>query len=428
MQHRPGRLTFALAFAAGFWVWGWTAPTLRAQVAADPPEPRGERMVNMAEFKTWLESFRVSAVAKGIEPDLAARALSGLSFNERVLELEAFQPEFVRPIWEYLDRAVSDRRIANGRRKLQQHRPLLQGLEGRYGVPAEILVAIWGVETGFGEQLGSFNVIEALASVAFGGRRTDFAEGELLAALAVLAEAGFEDAALQGSWAGAMGHTQFIPTTFLTHAVDHDGDGRRNVWSEDPSDALASAANYLASSGWRAGEPAALEILLPTGFDYRLAELDHARPYAAWRESGLLLASGNPLPDSILEHASAYVLTPAGAAGPAFLAFESFQALLTYNNATSYALAVWLLGERIAGRGAIQEDWPERDDAIRVEEIREFQSLLTELGHDTGGIDGLVGPATRAAVRAFQETLEQVPDGYVTLPLIEEARRKAEAN
>ncbi len=426
MQFRPGSVTIALVFTGGFWVCEGMAPALHAQVAADPPEPRGERMINMAEFETWLESFRASAVARGIEPDLAARALSDLSFNERVLELEAFQPEFVRPIWEYLERAVSDRRIANGRRKVQQHGTLLRDLEGQYGVPAEILVAIWGVETGFGAQLGSFNVIEALATVAFGGRRTDFAEGELLAALDVLAEAGFEGGALQGSWAGAMGHTQFIPTTFLAHAVDHDGDGRRNVWSDDPSDALASAANYLASSGWRPGEPAALEIRLPTGFDYRLAELDHARPFGAWREGGLLLASGDPLPDSIPENATAYVITPAGAAGPAFLAFENFRALLTYNNATSYALAVWQLGERIAGRRAILEDWPERDDAIRVEEIREFQHLLTALGHDTGGVDGLVGPATRAAVRAFQETLEEVPDGYVTLALIEEARRRAD--
>ena len=382
-------------------------------------------MISIAEFEAWLESFEASAVAKGIDSGLAMRALSSLSFNERVLELEAFQPEFVRPIWEYLERAVSDRRIADGRRKVQQYAALLQTLASRYGVPAEILAAIWGVETGYGAQLGSFNVIEALATVAFGGRRTEFAEQELLAALAVLAEAGPEASVLQGSWAGAMGHTQFIPTTFLTHAVDHDGDGRRNVWADDPSDALASAANYLAVSGWRAGEPVAMEIRLPEDFDYRLAELDHARPYREWREGGLALASGEELPEGPPDAAVAYVITPAGARGPAFLAFTNFQTLLKYNNATSYALAVWQLGERIADRAAIRGEWPGDEEEIQVEEIRELQILLTALGHDTGGVDGLVGPATRAAVRAFQETLQEVPDGFVSLALIQEARRRA---
>ena len=425
MQLRPVRVALALAFGAGFWAWGGGAHEPRAQVEADPPGPEGERVISIAEFEAWLESFEASAVAKGIDSGLAMRALSSLSFNERVLELEAFQPEFVRPIWEYLERAVSDRRIADGRRKVQQHAALLQTLASRYGVPVEILAAIWGVETGYGAQLGSFNVIEALATVAFGGRRTEFAEQELLAALAVLAEAGPEAAVLQGSWAGAMGHTQFIPTTFLAHAVDHDGDGHRNVWADDPSDALASAANYLAISGWRAGEPVAMEIRLPEDFDYRLAELDHARAYGEWREGGLALASGEPLPEGPPDAAVAYVITPAGARGTAFLAFENFRTLLKYNNATSYALAVWQLGERIAGRAAIRGEWPEDEDEIRVEEIRELQILLTALGHDTGGVDGLVGPATRAAVRAFQETLQEVPDGFVNFALIQEARRRA---
>ena len=206
------------------------------------------------------------------------------------------------------------------------------------------------------------------------------------------------------------------------------GTAAEMVWADNPADALASAANYLSLSGWRTGEPVALEIRLPADFDYRLAELHHLRSYGKWREIGLTLGSGEPLPESVPDGAGAYVITPAGTRGPAFLAFGNFQALLAYNNATSYALAVWQLGEQIAGRDAISGEWPADEDAIRLEEIREFQSLLTALGHDTGGVDGLVGPATRAAVRAFQETLQQVPDGYVTMSLIVEARRQASAN
>ncbi len=428
MLFLQNRIAVVLALVAVSWVSDGFNQTAHAQIRATPPVPRGEHMEKIAKFEAWLGEFKTAAVAKAIDPHLASQALSEISFNERVLELEAFQPEFVRPIWEYLDSAASDLRIANGWLKAQQNAALLEALESRYGVAAEVLLAIWGVETAYGEQLGSFNVIEALAAVAFAGRRSEFAEGELLAALDILAEVEPEAFRLQGSWAGAMGHTQFIPSTFLAHAVDYDGDGRRNVWSEDPSDALASAANYLAASGWRADEPAAIEVRLPDDFDYRLAEVDHARPYREWRESGLVLASGDPLPDGPPEEAAAYVITPTGATGPAFLAFGNFQALLTYNNATSYALAVWTLAEQIAGRASIQGDWPEGEDAIRVEDIREFQVLLTDLGHDTGEIDGLVGPNTRAAVRAFQEALQLVPDGYVTPALIEEARRRAAAN
>ena len=222
------RVVLGLAFAAGMFSCSGIVPQSRAQVSVDPPDSRGQHLVNASKFEAWLKDFAASAVESGVNPRLVSRAFSDLSFNGRVLELEAFQPEFVRPVWEYLARAVSERRIGNGQRKARQHALLLEALQGRYGVPPEILVAIWGVETGFGEQLGSFNVIEALATTAFGGRRTNFARRELLAALDVLAEINSEASSLRGSWAGAMGHTQFIPSTFLEHAVDHDGDGRRN--------------------------------------------------------------------------------------------------------------------------------------------------------------------------------------------------------
>ena len=373
-----------------------------------------------SDFPAWLAAFADDAVARGADPALVERALADVTLEERVLELAAFQPEFVRPVWDYIASAASDRRVRDGRRKAAQHAGLLAGLAERHGVPAETLLAIWGVESGYGAQLGSFDVFAALATVAFAGRRTEFAERELFAALAVLAETGGRE--LRGSWAGAMGHVQFLPSSFLAHAVDYDGDGRRDIWADDPADALASAANYLAESGWRRGEPVALEVVLPDGFDYRLAERDHARGYAEWLAAGLrpVAGAGAAPPGAV-----AQVLTPAGAGGPAFLAFANFAALLAYNNATSYALAVWQLGERIAGRPPVQAAWPTGSAPIRVEEVREFQALLTALGHDPGGVDGLVGPATRAAIRGFQESLAETPDGHVTRALIEAARRAA---
>ncbi len=425
MLNRPRTAAVALAFAAAFWICQTASPPAIAQVGSKPPASRDRNMVDIDAFPAWLETFKATAVKQGVEPEVAERAFADVSFNPRVVQLESYQPEFVRPVWEFLDDATSGYRITVGLRKMREHAELFRELEERFGVPAEIVAAIWGLESGYGSNLGGFNVIESLATVAFGGRRKSFARRQLLAALEVLEEATPGARELQGSWAGALGHTQFIPTTFLAYAIDYDGDGYRDFWSKDPADALGSAASYLVEAGWQKGMPVFMEVTLPADFDYRDAELKRTRPYGAWREDGVRLASGEPLPDDVPQDAKVSAFTPAGHRGPAFLAFENVHALLLYNRANSYVLGVWLLSEQLARRPELRGAWPVDDGALRVGEVAELQRLLTVLGHDTQGADGIVGPRTRAAVRAFQESRQQVPDGHINPALIESARSAA---
>jgi len=416
-----------MAFGIGL---GIESFPVRAQAASEghfsnPPPSRAEMLSEVARFRGGLAELRAEAVALGVDAGLVDRVLADVSLQGRAIELEGFQPEFVRPVWKYLSSAASTVRIVGGRAMATRHAGLLAALEAEYGVPAEILLAIWGVETAYGSNLGEFNIFASLASLAVFGRRKDFARDQLLAALRVLGEIDPDGSELRGSWAGAMGHTQFIPTTFLAHAVDRDGDGRRDVWSDNPADALASAANYLRVSGWREEEPVLLEVRLPAAFDYREAELDNVHPLSEWIARGLTGIAGQALTDALPATGSASVILPAGAAGPAFLVLPNFLVLLAYNNATSYALAVWQLAERIAGRSPIRTGWPEWEAGVRVEEIRKLQAELTRLGHDVHGIDGRVGPATRAAVRRFQLSVGMTPDGYVNRALIDAVRAKA---
>ncbi|MEM0945034.1 MAG: lytic murein transglycosylase, partial [Pseudomonadota bacterium] len=319
-----------------------------------------------------------------------------------------------RPIWEYLDSAVSEARIRNGQAKASQFGTRLAEIEARYQVDREVITAIWGLESAYGANMGSIPVIESMATLAYDGRRREFAEEQLLAALQILQSGDVAPSQMIGSWAGAMGHTQFIPTSYQAYAQDLNGDGRRNVWASDPSDALASTANYLASFGWAKGEPAVVEVSLPAGFDYALAGQGTKRPVSAWRALGV----GAPeLPER-----EASVIVPAGARGPAFMVMPNFQVIKRYNNATSYALAVAHLAERIGGAGPFRAAWPRGDRALSRSEKEDLQRRLTALGFDTKGADGIIGPNSRAAVRAFQQQQELVPDGYVSGALYDRVR------
>jgi len=338
--------------------------------------------------------------------------------NARVLELDRFQPEFTRPIWEYLDSAVSETRIANGRRLAAEKAALMAEIEARYGVDREVVLAVWGLESAYGANYGSIPVVESLATLAWDGRRRDFAEEQLIAALRILAAGDVTPARMVGSWAGAMGHTQFIPTSFAAYAVDFDGDGRRDLWAGDAADALASAANYLARFGWETGAPAAVEASLPEGFEYALADASVRRGAGVWGALGVTAAGGGPLP----EGEEVAILVPAGAAGPAFAVYPNFRVILRYNNATSYALAVSQLAARIRGEGPIRGDWPRADRPLSRSETEALQRGLTALGHDTGGADGIVGPMTRAAVRSFQRATGRIADGYVNADLLRAVR------
>lgn len=381
------------------------SPQLMTEVDA-----RAAEQVQYASFNQWLSDFRRYAANQGISEATLAKALDGVRYRERVIELDRYQPEFVRPIWQYLDSAVSSTRIANGREKYAQHRDTAQQMQQRYGVPAEIIVAIWGVESNYGSNFGDFSTLESLATLAYDGRRRDFARGELLAALRIIDQGDIAADEMRGSWAGAMGHTQFIPSSFEAYAVDGDNDGRRDIWGSIP-DVMASTANYLARAGWQAGQPWGAEVVLPDTFDYSQTERLSS---AQWAAQDVRAVSGDlPAFDS------AAVIVPAGASGPAFIVGPNFRAILRYNNATSYALAVATLADAIAGRQGITQSWPTHEAPLTRDDVRTLQQRLNNAGYSVGTADGIMGPNTQAGVRAFQRDQGLVPDGFATQSLLE---------
>lgn len=365
------------------------------------------------DFSTWLEGFRAEAAAAGVRADVIDSAFKGVTVNERVFELNDNQPEFARAIWDYLDSAVSDRRVADGRRKLAENRALLDQIEAAYSVDSEIIAAIWGLESSYGAIMGDHDAIGALATLAWKGRRTGYGRSQLIGALKIIQNGYAERTQLKGSWAGAMGQTQFIPTTYLSHAVDHDGDGRRDIWT-NLGDVFASTANYLSASNYVAGYPWGVEVRLPGGFDYGEAEPGHYRALAEWASMGLDAARGE-LIGALDPNLRARIVLPAGARGPAFLVFQNFEAILKYNNSTAYALAVGLLSERIAGeeRG-VAAAWPRDDRALTLSERKALQQALLDNGFDPGPIDGVIGAGTRRALKDWQRSQQLPPDGYAS--------------
>lgn len=378
-------------------------------------DARAAEQVRYASFHHWLDEFRRYAAAEGISEATLSQTLDNVRFRERVIELDRYQPEFVRPIWEYLDSAVSNARITTGRERLVEHRDTAQAMQARYGVPAEIIVAIWGIESNYGSNFGSFSTLDALATLAYEGRRRDFARGELLSALRIIDAGDIDAEHMLGSWAGAMGHTQFIPSSFEAYAVDGDGDGRRDIWGSIP-DVMASTANYLARAGWQTGQPWGVEVTLPQGFDYAQTERQSSQEWAA---QGVRPYRGGNLP----AFDSAAIVVPAGAQGPAFLVGPNFRAILRYNNATSYALAVATLGDAIAQRPGIQHDWPRDQAPLTRDDVQELQRRLNDAGYSVGGADGVMGPNTRQGLRAFQRDQGLIPDGFATQELLERLRR-----
>lgn len=375
-------------------------------------------------FAAWLPTFEAHARQAGIGAATLAAAFRHVRYNAKVVALDDYQPEFVKPVGFYVQSRTTPAAIAKGRALAARHRALFDRVEKAYGVPREYLLAIWRVETGYGARFGGFNIIEALATLAFHGRRKGFWTDQLMAALRILDRGDVRLDEMRGSWAGAMGHTQLIPTTYLKRAVDFDGDGRRDLWGS-LADAFASTANYLKQSGWRPGMPFGVEVRLPPGFDYSRAHIGVRQPVAAWRKAGVTLADGKPLPDY---SGDTSVVVPAGHRGPAFLVTTNYRALLHYNNAASYAMTVGILAERIAGRGRVVRPWPNHDRLLRREQKEELQRRLAALGYDPGPIDGKVGSATRAAIRDFQKKLGNPADGYADFALLQLVRRRQPKN
>lgn len=381
-----------------------------ASASANPDAPQ-----DPAAFNAWVSDFRQRAAAEGIDTATLAEAFDRASYQPRILELDRSQPEFTRQIWSYLDTAVSSTRISNGRERLAANRATADAVTQQYGVPGEVIVAIWGIESNYGSNFGDFETIDALSTLGFDGRRQSFARGELMAALKILQNGDIDRDRMRGSWAGAMGHTQFIPSSFLAYAVDEDGDGRRDIWGSIP-DVMASTANYLDSSGWQRGQPWGVEVTLPDDFDYSQTELSVRHAAQAWQAQGVKRSDGSPLPN--FEQAS--VIAPAGAKGPAFLVGHNFRVIMRYNASTSYALAVASLSDRLAGRPGIQADWPRGEPALSRDRIRRMQQGLNAHGFDVGTPDGLVGPNTREGLRAYQRSVGVIPDGYPTQALIQQ--------
>lgn len=373
---------------------------------------------DQAGFERWVSSFRPRAFSAGITPTIFDRALRDARYNPEVIRLDRSQAEFTKTVWEYLDGAVNDNRISTGRQKMGQYANTLASIESRYGVPREIVVAIWGMESNFGANRGKTRIIPALATLAYDGRRGPFFEDQLIAALRII-QAGDVDAAhMVGSWAGAMGHTQFMPTSFLTHAVDFNGDGRRDIWSDDPTDSLASTAAYLAKSGWKQGQPWAVEVRLPSNFDFAQSGKSVRKSGAEWASRGVSRIGGGNLPGF-----TGSILTPAGARGPAFFISDNFRAISTYNNSDNYVLAVGILADRIAGRSGVQGAWPRSDTPLSSAQKSEIQRRLNALGFDAGKVDGNLGSQSADAIRAFQRTRGLVPDGYATTALLAALRK-----
>jgi membrane-bound lytic murein transglycosylase B len=413
----PGAfLAFAVATSAS--AEGVRAP----EVSIRPIAREGVEMTTLVTsnlaFDRWLAGFRDRAIAQGIRPDVVDAALSGIRYNTDVIEKDRNQSEFTKQIWDYLDSAASPDRVRNGRAALQANAALLAQIERRYGVEAEVVTAIWGLESAYGTYRGSTPIIEALATLAHDGRRGAFFEQQLIAALRIAQDGDVSPRAMTGSWAGAMGHTQFIPTSYLDHAQDFDGDGRRDIWSDDPADALASTAAYLAEFGWTKGQPWGVEVVLPEGFDYSLTGERIKKSPADWAAMGVRDTDGNRVPN----HGKASILLPAGARGAAFMIFDNFHVIERYNTADAYVIGVGHLSDRIRGAGPLRSGWPREDRNLRFAEKQEMQVRLTQAGFDTQGVDGVIGPNTIAAIRAFQKTQGLTPDGYASYEILQRLR------
>ena len=336
------------------------------------------RAVANPDYDAWLATFRGRATTRGIAGSVLDAAFQTAGFLPEVIQRDRNQIEFNRSTEDYLSIAASDERIALGREALARYGATFAAIEARYGVEGRVVAAIWGLESFYGTRRGNVPVIAALSTLAFDGRRGDFFEGQLMAALRILQSGDVRAENMTGSWAGAMGHTQFIPTSYLAYAVDFTGDGRRDIWADDPSDALASTANYLAKAGWRRGQPWGMEVRVGA--------------------EGVRDMRGNAVPD----YGASRILQPAGPSGPAFMVFHNYGVLARYNNAENYIIGVGHLSDRLIGGAPIVAGFPNDAAGLSKADRQELQRRLTAAGFDTGSTDGVIGTKTRAAIAAYQ--------------------------
>jgi lytic murein transglycosylase len=376
-------------------------PVIIEQTPTVKPVPKSYN-----SFYDWKNDFTSRAIASGYSASDVQRLMNSAQLNQQVISLDSGQPEFSKMPWDYADSAVSDGRVSTGKRKFAEQRAYLSQLESRYGVSADIIAAIWGMESSFGAVTGNSDIPSALSSLAFDGRRQEFAETQLLSLVQLLQRGDVYWTQLDGSWAGGMGQTQFIPGTWLQHGVDGDGDGHRNPWST--ADALASTANYLSNSGWVRGLAPFYEVTLPGAFDYNT--VGSKRSFSEWRALGVTSIDG-----SYLDASTQFELwLPAGKDGPALLLSKNFDMIKVYNNSSNYALGVSLLGKAISGQGGLQKSWPRYEQPLSTMQVTNLQQRLTNAGFDTKGADGVIGTNTRKAFQRWQAANGQTPDGFIS--------------
>ena len=361
-----------------------------------------------ADFDACLKTLQARARGEGIAEPIVRDVLPHLQRQPRVLELDRQQPEFSQTLAAYLNARAGERRVAQGRRLFREQRPFLAALTHRYGVPGHYLIALWGLETGYGSYLGTMPTLDSLATLACDSRRGAFFAGELWDALRLLERHGLRADDMRGSWAGAVGHTQFLPSSYLRYAVDGDGDGRIDLWRSH-RDALASGAHLLQALGWRAGERWGREVMLPDDFPFEYTGHDTRRSVAQWAVLGVQSANGAPLPESELEGS---ILVPAGHRGPAFLAYGNFTAIMRWNQSEFYALSVGHVADRIAGGGALRNPPPTDQKPLSRTQTMALQERLLADGYLRGAVDGLLGPVTRSALSAWQRDAGLIDDGF----------------
>jgi lytic murein transglycosylase len=372
-----------------------------------------------AEFGSCVEAMWPDAARRGVTRGNFERLTAGLTPDLRIMDLLDAQPEFTKSAWDYLDLLVSDDRIARGRELLTQYAPTFDAVERSFGVDHYIIAAIWGAESNYGTLGGDRPVIRSTATLACVGRRRDYFREEFLSALEILQRGDVPPDRLVGSWAGAFGPTQFVPTAFKRYAVDFDGDGRRDVVDSIP-DVIASTANNLKMDGWISGQTWGYEVVVPPNFDYLLADGSRPMTVRQWQGLGIRRAGGAAFPR---RDDRAYLLMPAGARGPAFLMLQNFRVIMKYNPAEAYALAIGHLADRLRGGGPFVQAWPRDERVLTLDERYEMQQLLGRRGFDSGEPDGLLGPRSRRAIRNFQASIGQIPDGFASSGVLDRLRQ-----
>lgn len=385
--------------------------SVQTSISGNNTNSNNSNYASQTGFQSCIANLKNSALAAGVSSTTYDRYTQNLTPDYSVIEKLNYQPEFSTPIWDYLSGLVDDERVAAGKQKLAQHYDVLSRASAVYGVPVETIVAVWGVESNFGDISGKYPLLQALGTLSCEGRRQSYFRGEFFATMRILQRGDLREEQLKGSWAGAFGHTQFMPTTYEELAVDFDGDGRRDLVSST-SDALASTANFLKKRGWQTGQPWGFEVTIPADMSISGESRRNKKSLSSWVDRGLVRADGSPIIQGGLSGSSqAGLMSPAGSSGPMFLVFRNFDAIYSYNAAESYALAIAHLSDRLQGKPVFSKTWPTADAGTSRAERREIQHFLIKRGYDIGDADGLIGDKTRKAIIQEQNRLGLKPTG-----------------